>query len=238
MRGIFHRVHPRGPLNRITSPGFHGVAPDAEVGSSRKARRCIIPALHGADPRKHTDRRGSMAEYTLVADKTGEVRMDAAQKEARYAELTAHIEATLADEPDLTAAMASIACVLHNGLPYYFWTGFYRRVGPARLLVGPYQGTLGCLSIDFERGVCGAAATRAETLVVEDVHAFPGHIACDSASASEIVVPVFGARGELIAVLDVDSTLPAAFDAVDQRWLERIVALLREKEARPVVWAG
>ena len=179
-----------------------------------------------------------MAEYTLVADRTGELRMDAAAKEARYAELASHIQATLAGEPDLTAAMASVACLLHHGLPYYFWTGFYRRVGPTRLLVGPYQGTLGCLDIDFARGVCGAAATRRETLIVEDVHAFPGHIACDSASSSEIVVPVFDVRGELIAVLDVDSTIPAAFDEVDQRWLERIVALLREKEPLPLVWAG
>jgi GAF domain-containing protein len=179
-----------------------------------------------------------MAEYTLVAEKTGELRLDAAAKEERYATLAAQIEATLRGEPDLTAVMASIACLLHNGLPYYFWTGFYRRVGPTRLLVGPYQGTLGCLDIDFARGVCGACATREETIVVDDVHAFPGHIACDSASASEIVVPVFGARGQLIAVLDVDSTLPAAFDEVDQRWLERIVALLRGKEPRPVVWAG
>jgi len=177
-----------------------------------------------------------MAEHTLVADKTGSLRMDAAAKEARYAELAAHIEATLANEPDLTAAMASIACLLHNGIPYYFWTGFYRRVGPTRLLVGPYQGTLGCLEIDFARGVCGAAASREETLVVEDVHAFPGHIACDSASASEIVVPVFDARGALIAVLDVDSTIPAAFDDVDRHWLERIVGLLATKEAMPVVW--
>ena len=179
-----------------------------------------------------------MAEYTLVAEKTGELRMEAAEKEERYATLAAQIEATLAGEPDLTAAMASVACLLHNGLPYYFWTGFYRRVGPARLLVGPYQGTLGCLDIEFSRGVCGACATRRETIIVDDVNAFPGHIACDAASVSEIVVPVFDARGELIAVLDVDSTLPAAFDQVDRRWLERIVALLREKEPLPVVWRG
>jgi L-methionine (R)-S-oxide reductase len=185
-----------------------------------------------------TTRRTEMAEYTLVADKTGELRLDAAAKEERYATIAAQIGATLAGEPDLTAAMASIACLLHNGFPYYFWTGFYRRVGPTRLLVGPYQGTLGCLDIDFARGVCGACATREETIVVDDVHAFPGHIACDSASASEIVVPVFDARGTLIAILDVDSTLPAAFDEVDQRWLGRIVALLRDKEPRPVVWAG
>src|SRR5687768_7265696 len=150
---------------------------------------------------QHHEKRTEMAEYTLIAEKWGELRLDAAAKEERYAELAAHIEATLQGEPDLTAAMASIACLLHNGMPYYFWTGFYRRVGPTRLLVGPYQGTLGCLDIDFARGVCGAAATRREPIVVQDVHAFPGHVACDSASASEIVVPVLDARGELIAVL-------------------------------------
>ncbi|HEX6747820.1 MAG TPA: GAF domain-containing protein [Longimicrobium sp.] len=179
-----------------------------------------------------------MAEYTLVADKTGELRMDAAAKDERYAEVAAQIEAVLAPERDLLASMATIACLLHNAFPYYFWTGFYRRVGPTRLLVGPYQGTMGCLDIDFARGVCGAAARERRTQRVDDVHAFPGHIACDSASASEIVVPVFDARGELIAVLDVDSTLPAAFDETDQRWLERIVALLAGKDPLPVVAAG
>ncbi|HEX8393047.1 MAG TPA: GAF domain-containing protein [Longimicrobium sp.] len=179
-----------------------------------------------------------MAEYTLVADRTGELRMEAADKEERYAGLMDQLQSALAGEPDLTAAMATMACLLHNAFPYYFWTGFYRRVGPTRLLVGPYQGTMGCLSIDFARGVCGAAATRRETMLVPDVHAFPGHIACDSLSASEIVVPVLDARGELIAVLDVDSTIPAAFDETDQRWLERMVALLAEKEALPVVWRG
>jgi L-methionine (R)-S-oxide reductase len=177
-------------------------------------------------------------EQTLVADRGGELRMDAAAKEERYALLAAQIEAALAGEPDLTAAMTTVACLLHNGFPYYFWTGFYRRVGPTRLLVGPYQGTMGCLEIDFSRGVCGAAARARETVVVEDVHAFPGHIACDAASVSEIVVPVLDARGELVAVLDVDSTLPGAFDEVDRRWLERIVGLLREKEPLPVVWRG
>lgn len=176
-----------------------------------------------------------MAEYTLVAEKTGELRMDAAAKEERYAEIAAQIEAVLAPEPDLLAAMATVACLLHNAFPYYFWTGFYRRVGPTRLLVGPYQGTMGCLDIDFSRGVCGAAARERRTQVVDDVNAFPGHIACDSASASEIVVPVFDAAGELMAVLDVDSTIPAAFDDVDQRWLERIVALLADKQGFPVI---
>ena len=176
-----------------------------------------------------------MAENTLVVEKTGELRMDAAAKDERYREVAASIEAAIAPERDLLASMATIVCLLHNAFPYYFWTGFYRRVGPARLLVGPYQGTMGCLEIEFGRGVCGACAARGETIVVPDVHAFPGHIACDAASASEIVVPVRDARGELIAVLDVDSTLLAAFDYTDQRWLEQIVALLAEKESLPVV---
>jgi GAF domain-containing protein len=176
-----------------------------------------------------------MAEYTLVADKTGELRMTAQAKEERYREVTEQIRATLEGERDLLAGMASIVCLLHNGFPYYFWTGFYRRVAERMLLVGPYQGTMGCLWIPFERGVCGAAARDGRTVVVDDVHTFPGHIACDSASASEIVVPVFDAADRLIAVLDVDATIPAAFDEVDRRHLEAIVALLRGKESLPVV---
>jgi GAF domain-containing protein len=178
-----------------------------------------------------------MAEQTLVAPRTGELRMSAVAKEERYREVEAMITAAIAPERDLLASMATMVCLLHNAFPYFFWTGFYRRVGPSTLRVGPYQGTMGCLEIDFDRGVCGAAARERRTLVVDDVNAFPGHIACDSASESEIVVPVLDARNELIAILDVDSTLPAAFDAVDQAALERIVALLREKEALPVVSA-
>jgi L-methionine (R)-S-oxide reductase len=179
-----------------------------------------------------------MAETTLVADRTGELRMDADAKEARYAEVAAQVEAVLAPERDLLSAMATMVCLLHNAFPYFFWTGFYRRVGPELLRVGPYQGTMGCLDIEFSRGVCGAGARERRTQLVDDVNAFPGHIACDSASVSEIVVPVLDARGELIAVLDVDSTLPAAFDETDRRWLERLVALLADKESLPVVSAG
>ncbi|HEX5724990.1 MAG TPA: GAF domain-containing protein [Longimicrobiaceae bacterium] len=179
-----------------------------------------------------------MPETTLVAEKTGDLRLDAAAKEERYRLLAEQIEAALAGERDLLACMATVVCLLHHGFPYYFWTGFYRRVGERRLLVGPYQGTLGCLEIDFGRGVCGTAAAERRTLVVPDVHAFPGHIACDAASASEIVVPVFGARGELVGVFDVDSTLPAAFDEVDRRHLERILALLADREPLPLVSTG
>lgn len=177
-----------------------------------------------------------MAESTLVAPKTGDVRLSAEAKTERYQAVLAQLHAVLADEDDLLAAMCTTVCLLHNALPYFFWTGFYRRVGESLLRVGPYQGTLGCLEIDFARGVCGAAARQRATVIVADVEAFPGHIACDSASASEIVVPVFDRAGELIAVLDVDSTVVGAFDAVDQHFLEAAVALLAEKAPRPVVW--
>ena len=177
-----------------------------------------------------------MAEYTLVADRTGELRMAPDAKRARYREIRAQLESVLEGERDALAAMASIVCLLHQAFPYYYWTGFYRRVGESELLVGPYQGTLGCLRIDFSRGVCGAAARERRTQLVPDVNAFPGHIACDASSASEIVVPVLDAAGELVAVLDVDSTLPAAFDDADREWLEEIVGLLRDRVSGPVWW--
>jgi GAF domain-containing protein len=148
-----------------------------------------------------------------------------APKAARYAAVAQEIAAVLDGEPNLTARMATVAAMLAASFADYFWTGFY-VVDPDRpdeLVVGPYQGSLGCLRIAFGRGVCGAAAAARATQVVADVHAFPGHIACDSRSASEIVVPVLGADGRLIAVFDVDSTRPAAFDAVDAEWLERIL---------------
>jgi L-methionine (R)-S-oxide reductase len=179
-----------------------------------------------------------MAETTLVADRTGELRMTPAAKQARYREVVASIQAIIAPERDLLACMASVVCLLHNAFPYFFWTGFYRRVGATRLLVGPYQGTMGCLEIEFGRGVCGTVASERLTRVVDDVNAFPGHIACDSASASEIVLPVFDAAGELIGVFDVDSTLHAAFDDVDREWLERILGWLAPKQNLPFIAAA
>lgn len=127
---------------------------------------------------------------------------------------------------DPIAAMASAACVLKEHLPQASWVGFYRVVAAELLRVGPYQGPVGCLEIPFARGVCGAAARERRTQLVPDVHAFPGHIACDAAARSEIVVPVFDPAGELCAVLDVDSHLPAAFDDADCRGLEQVAALL------------
>jgi GAF domain-containing protein len=149
-----------------------------------------------------------------------------ADKAERYREVEAEILAVLDGEPDTTARMATVASMLNDAFAHFFWTGFY-VVDPARaeeLVVGPYQGTLGCLRIPFGRGVCGAAARTRLTQVVDDVHAFPGHIACDSRSRSEIVVPVFDAAGALIAVLDVDATEPSAFDAADAQALERLMA--------------
>jgi len=148
-----------------------------------------------------------------------------AGKAERYAALRAEIAAVIAGEPNRTARYATAASQLAHAFPErFFWTGFY-IVDDAKgdeLVVGPYQGTLGCLRIAFGKGVCGAAAAKRETILVPDVHAFPGHIACDSRSNSEIVVPVFDESGRLAAVLDVDSTEFNAFDALDQAGLENI----------------
>jgi L-methionine (R)-S-oxide reductase len=153
-------------------------------------------------------------------------RSDRPQDKAeRYAEVEEEIAAVLENEPSRTARMATVASMLADAFPHFFWTGFY-EVDPVQqdeLVVGPYQGTLGCLRISFERGVCGAAARTGITQVVEDVDAFPGHIACDSRSQSEIVVPVLDETGRLIAVFDVDATERAAFDAVDAHALERLM---------------
>jgi GAF domain-containing protein len=151
-----------------------------------------------------------------------------AAKAERYETLRAEIRAVLAGETNTVARMATVAAMLAAAFETFFWTGFYvvDPGKPSELVIGPYQGSLGCLRIAFGRGVCGAAAAGRRTIIVEDVEAFPGHIACDSRSRSEIVVPVMSARGELIAVLDVDSDRLAAFDAADQAGLEAIIPLV------------
>ena len=161
--------------------------------------------------------------------------MTSKEKAAIYERVTGEIKATLEGETDLLAAMATVVCLLHRAFDSYFWTGFYRRVGTDELLIGPYQGTLGCLHISFDRGVCGACARTQQTVIVTDVHQFPGHIACDPDSKSEIVVPVFDRAGRLIAVLDVDSDRYNAFDEIDQRYLEQIVSLLARFEPAPLI---
>ena len=147
-------------------------------------------------------------------------------KSDTYETLRRDLAAVLEGLDDPVAVMATAACMIHQRVEAASWTGFYRVVEPELLRVGPYQGPLGCLEITFDQGVCGAAARSREVQLVPDVHAFPGHIACDAAARSEIVLPVDGRDGELVAVLDLDSHLPAAFDEEDQRGLEAVTALL------------
>ncbi len=143
-----------------------------------------------------------------------------------YDQLLTDLEATLEGIDDAIATMATVACLVYERVPGVSFAGFYRRVAPGLLRVGPYQGPLGCLEIPFARGVCGAAARERATQLVPDVEAFPGHIACDDRARSEIVVPVFDARGEVALVLDLDSRVPANFDQHDRDGLERLIAAL------------
>jgi len=151
--------------------------------------------------------------------------MDSTRKERAYIEAVQAIDANLEGESDWVLKMATINGILKTYLTYYYWVGFY-MVRNGRLSVGPYQGTLGCLHIDFSKGVCGKAAREEKTQIVGDVHALAqgtAHIACDPNSRSEIVVPVFDPQGQLLAVFDVDSSEPDSFDTIDQHFLEDIM---------------
>lgn len=123
------------------------------------------------------------------------------------------------------ARMATIVALLHHKIDYFFWTGFYLLVD-GDLIVGPYQGPVACILLEKNKGVCWAAVNAGESILVEDVHKFPGHIACDSRSNSEVVIPLKNTEGEVLGVLDVDSKEFASFDEVDARWLEKITALI------------
>ena len=140
------------------------------------------------------------------------------------AELRARVLALIEGEEDKIAKMATLACEIFQADPRFDWVGFYRRVAPDLLKIGPYQGGHGCLSIPFSRGVCGACAREEKTQLVPDVDAFPGHIACASSTRSELVVPVFGKEGDLFAVLDIDSDQPDAFSEEDARFFESLMA--------------
>ena len=145
-----------------------------------------------------------------------------------YRDLLAALDALTAGEPDPVATMANAAALLWDWLPDLNWAGFYRLIGD-ELVLGPFQGKPACIRIALGAGVCGTAAAARRTQVVADVHAFPGHIACDAASRSELVVPLIaGARddGRLIGVLDLDSPLPGRFDDEDARGCEAVAALL------------
>ena len=151
---------------------------------------------------------------------------EALPRAARYDAVEKRLGALLDGETDWIAAMATVAGELHHAFGYFHWTGFYRAVSENLLIVGPYQGGHGCLRIPFGRGVCGAAARSKKTQLVPDVDAFPGHIACSSSTRSEVVVPVLTPGGALLAVLDVDSDAPAAFNETDQEHLERLCTTL------------
>lgn len=143
-------------------------------------------------------------------------------KEQAYQAALQALDAILEGEQQAIMKMATISCVLNEHLPYVFWVGFY-CMHQGQLMVEPYQGTLGCLHIPLSKGICGRAASTEQTQIVEDVHADPAHLACDSRTNSEIVVPVHNSTGQLIAVLDLDSAEAAAFDEQDQQFLEIIV---------------
>ncbi|MGI9175197.1 MAG: GAF domain-containing protein [Rhodothermales bacterium] len=158
------------------------------------------------------------------------------ERTAQYEDILGRIRALLDGETDWIAAMATVACELHHAFDHYHWTGFYRAVSDRELVIGPYQGGHGCLRIAFGRGVCGAAARTRATQLVPDVHTFPGHIACAASTRSEIVVPVLTPDVQdtdvrLLAVLDVDSDDPGAFNETDQQYLEQLCALLGEQFA-------
>jgi GAF domain-containing protein len=142
---------------------------------------------------------------------------------ADYAALAARCAALTTGEDDEVALMATLASEIHHADDRFDWTGFYRVVAPGLLKIGPYHGGHGCLAIPFERGVCGAAARTGAVQIVDDVAAFPGHIACSSSTRSELVLPVLGARGGLLGVLDIDSDRPAAFDRDDAEGLSAIL---------------
>jgi GAF domain-containing protein len=152
------------------------------------------------------------------------INITASTKEGKYKELFPQIEALVSGEKDTIANMANICAALKYGMGF-FWVGFYIVKGN-ELVLGPFQGTLACTRIAKGKGVCGTAWEKNETVIVDDVDKFPGHIACSSLSKSEIVVPVYNSNKEIIAVLDVDSDELASFDKIDEEWLKKITFLI------------
>jgi L-methionine (R)-S-oxide reductase len=150
--------------------------------------------------------------------------ISAASKTELYRDLLSALDALTADEPDPIANMANAAALIWEYLPDLNWAGFYRVID-GELVLGPFQGKAACIRIPFGKGVCGAAAESGQTQCVEDVHAFPGHIACDAASRSELVIPLFS-KGRLFAVLDLDSPTPARFTSDDVTGCESLCAML------------
>lgn len=147
------------------------------------------------------------------------------QLRGRYERIATQLEELYAKTSDPLSRMSSAVALLHHKMPHYFWTGFYRLVD-GDLFAGPYQGPLACMHLESHVGVCWAGVDRGESVLVANVHDFPGHIACDSRSQSEVVVPVRDADGEIVAVLDVDSEQLEAFSETDVEGLERIMAMI------------
>ncbi|HOI00272.1 MAG TPA: GAF domain-containing protein [Bacteroidales bacterium] len=153
--------------------------------------------------------------------------MEPKRKQARYRRLAEQLQPLLDKPAPMMSRLATVVAVLHHKMPEFFWTGFY-LLHEQGLFVGPYQGPLACQQLAYPNGVCWAGILQNKTLVVPDVHQFPGHIACDSRSNSEIVIPLRSQDGEVLGVLDIDSTSLAAFDDIDARELEAILKMLSQ----------
>ena len=153
-----------------------------------------------------------------------EIQNKIMEKKEKYELLLQQVESLIAGETNKVGVLANVSAAIHEAMGF-FWTGFY-LVNDNELILGPFQGSVACYHIPYNKGVCGTAWARRQTVVVPDVEEFPGHIACSSLSRSEIVVPVFNASNEVVAVLDIDSKELATFDEVDQNYLERIVRIV------------
>jgi len=151
--------------------------------------------------------------------------MDKNKKKGRYERIYKQLEELVGKSDNPISCMATVVAVLHHKMEYFFWTGFY-LMQDGRLLVGPYQGPVACQELAKNKGVCWSGINKKETVIVADVHQFPDHIACDSRSKSEIVVPLRNRKDEIIGVLDVDSKDLASFDEIDAEWLEKIIKLI------------
>lgn len=147
------------------------------------------------------------------------------KKDGRYERLFLQIKDLIVKSNNPVSNMVTILAVLHHKIDYFFWTGFY-MLQDGKLQVGPYQGSLACIDLKKDTGVCWAGINQNATIIVNDVHAFPGHIACDSRSKSEIVVPLHDSKGTIVGILDVDSSELSSFDETDAKWLEKLVALV------------
>lgn len=166
-----------------------------------------------------------LSEHFIVTEKWRPSVLDPKTLTQRYERIFNQLQELLQRTDNRIARMATVASILHHKMPHYFWTGFY-LFSNSDLIVGPYQGPLACQVLDREKGVCWTGFLKKETIIIPDVYNFPGHIACDSRSNAEIVVPLLDERGQAWGVLDVDSKTRDAFSPVDQHWLEKIVGLL------------